>query len=84
MKKSLCKRCYGQGTILGGGMMQTECTQCDGLGHIYEQPPEQPIHIDKRSKSYKKAVAKIKALNPGMSDADAQKLFDAEYDKLEE
>lgn len=87
MKKTLCKRCYGQGTILGGGMMQTECTECEGAGHLYDAetpaaPKDVKVCIDRRSKSYKEAIEKIKELNPEISDEDARDLFDLEYEKL--
>lgn len=85
MKKTLCKRCYGQGTILGGGMMQTECTECDGIGHLFDNasvPKDNKNSPDKRSKSYKEAIGKIKALNPDLSDDEVRDLFDREYEKL--
>lgn len=80
-----CNRCVGSGEILGGGMMHIDCVACNGTGRINEPETIEPVKVvlDKRSGSYRDAVTKIMALNPGISRKEAGDMFDREFEKLE-
>lgn len=87
-----CGTCSGSGRMMGGGMMQIDCEQCDGKGKLFE--PQDPItyleevkipaKIDikemKKSESYKKAKANLKKkLSSGKTkptDAEIEDLLD--------
>ena len=90
-KKIRCRRCMGAGFIRGGGMMRVDCNDCDGMGKVYPEDVEEvaaPLArnfvIDKRSKEYKEAIKKIKAINPDLSDQEVSDIFDKEFNKLED
>lgn len=67
----ICYRCGGTGQYLGNGMMLTDCDACDE-----EQVNDE---IDRRSKSYRKAIKDIMDINPKISYQDAVKMFDKAY-----
>ncbi len=70
---------------MGGGMMMDDCHACDGTGKIYDVPVAvvaKPVVIDRRSTSYKEAVAKIMDLHSCDKDA-AVKIFDDEFSKID-
>ncbi len=79
---SLCVRCGGSGKYMGNGMMLADCTLCDddyvasGAPVTLELPK-----IDRKSKSYHKAIKDIMQLNPDISRESAVKMFDEAYDK---
>lgn len=75
----LCHRCGGTGKYLGNGMMMTNCTLCDDDGRIVETKEPK---IDRKSKSYQKAIKDIMAINPTISHTEAVKMFDNAYDKV--
>lgn len=77
---SLCIRCGGSGRYLGNGMMMTDCTLCDDEGTKPDATPITP-KIDRKSRSYQKAIKDIMALNPTISRQEAVKMFDKAYDK---
>ncbi len=86
-KKIRCKRCAGSGIVMGGGMMRVDCDDCDGIGKVYPED-ENPVSlakdfvIDKRSRSYRDAIKKLKAIHPEMSDLEISDIFEKEFDKL--
>lgn len=75
----LCYRCGGTGKYLGNGMMMTNCTLCDDEGKVI---PSSSPKIDRKSKSYQKAIKEIMEINPTISRAEAVKMFDKAYDKV--
>lgn len=64
-----CNACVGSGKILGGGMMQRDCWDCDGRGKV---------EVDEK---YQASIAKIKG-DSNLSDKDAKQLLDDEVSKL--
>jgi len=76
---SLCIRCGGSGKYLGNGMMMTDCNLCDDVNEPIEVPSV--AKIDRKSKSYQKAIKDIMALNPTITRPEAVKMFDKAYDK---
>lgn len=81
MAKVRCKTCVGSGKVMGGGMMQQECDDCDGRGKIFIDEPKE-FKIDKESNHYKKAIKRIKALNKDLSDREAEEIFDKELKEI--
>jgi|GEM_PF-1447192 hypothetical protein len=81
MAKVRCNTCVGSGRIMGGGMMQQDCDDCDGRGKIYIDEPKE-FKIDKNSNHYKKAIKRIKALNKDLSDKEAEEIFDTELKEI--
>jgi len=80
--KELCYRCGGSGKYLGNGMMLTECMLCDGDGKINKIELPAIDKIDKRSKSYRKAIEDLQALHPKMSKDEVEDLFEETYDNI--
>lgn len=85
-----CLTCHGSGKVMGGGMMFNDCDECDGRGKIFDELVESNTKyqevspkIDKRSKLYRDAIKKIKALDPKMDDAKAAEIFETEYMRLD-
>lgn len=74
----VCDRCKGEGTYMGLGFMLTDCDVCDDG---YEKESISLDKIDRSSKSYKKAIKDIMAINPDISQKDAVKIFDEAYVK---
>lgn len=82
----LCYRCGGTGKYLGNGMIMADC-KCDQ--YMKPSPLDNGIEVhkaaisnavvDRRSKSYKKAINDIMSLNPDISKQDAVKMFDEAY-----
>ncbi len=64
---------------MGGGMMMSDCSDCDGSGKIYEKKLTEVM--SKESDEYKKAKDKIKSLDENMTEEQAEKLLDEELDK---
>lgn len=81
MAKVRCNTCVGSGRVMGGGMMQQDCDDCDGRGKIFIDEPKE-FKIDKESAHYKKAIKRIKALNKDLSDKEAEEIFDAELKEI--
>ena len=82
MAKVRCNTCVGSGRVMGGGMMQQDCDDCDGRGKIFIDEPKD-FKIDKNSNHYKKAIKRIKALNKDLSDKDAEEIFDKELKEID-
>jgi hypothetical protein len=76
----LCYRCGGTGRYLGIGMMMTDCTVC--IDEESELPYSEP-EVDRKSKSYKKAIKDIMAINPDITRKEAVIIFDKAYKKSE-
>lgn len=74
----LCHKCYGSGRIMGPGMMYNECS-CQYEDEEVAVP--KPVQIDKRSKSYREAIAKLMQENE-LSREDAIQLFEEEFYKI--
>lgn len=70
----LCAKCYGSGTILGLGMIHEDCDCDNGVKH-------EPVQVDKKSKAYREAIARIMTTSK-VSREVAAKMFDDEYDKI--
>jgi hypothetical protein len=74
---------------MGGGMMFMECPQCRGEGKIYERAPVYEElkasvgaeSIDRRSKSYREAIAKIMDVD-GVDRPEAVKIFDERFSEV--
>ncbi len=75
MIRKRCPACVGSGKVMGGGMMMTECDDCEGRGKIYDEPKKEPV-IDKASPEYKKAIRNIKKLGKDITDEQADQMFD--------
>ena len=75
----LCKRCNGEGRYLGNGFMMTDCTFCSEEEQTNEAPSLDKIN--RKSKSYQKAIKDIMAINPDISRQEAVKMFDEAYVK---
>lgn len=81
----LCYRCGGSGKYLGNGMMMTNCTLCDEDGKVIEKPKcdsQALAHVDRKSKSYQKAIKDIMELNPKLTRVEAVKMFDKAYTEV--
>jgi len=89
--RKMCKACRGSGKILGGGFCQLVCEVCNGNGTIRVQVEGSDdratdvsdigkVKIDKRSKTYKVAIASIMEKS-GLSESEAKKIFDEEMEK---
>lgn len=76
----LCIRCNGTGTYLGNGFMLTDCELCNNSDHEINEAPSLD-KIDRKSKSYQKAIKDIMAINPNISRQEAVKMFDEAYIK---
>jgi hypothetical protein len=78
----LCYRCGGTGKYLGNGMIMTHCNICneDKKVNIIAKEANN-VKIDKRSKSYIKAIEDIMQLNPDINRREAAKMFDEAYNK---
>lgn len=75
----LCIKCGGTGQYLGNGFIMTDCNMCNGYSEEIEAPPL--VNIDRRTKSYQKAIKEIMDLNPKITRNDAVKMFDEAYAK---
>lgn len=73
-----CVRCGGTGKYKGIGFILTDCDLC------IEEPEDEVSsldNIDRKSKSYKKAIKDIMSINPEISRKEAIKMFDEAYIK---
>lgn len=77
---SLCYRCGGSGKYMGNGMMLADCTLCDDVDSG-EAPTLETPKVDRKSKSYQKAIKDIMELNPDITRDAAVKMFDDAYIK---
>lgn len=73
----LCVRCSGSGMYKGLGNMIVDCELCANEGSDKESKPA----LDRKSSSYKKAIADIMKLDKSMSRDDAVRIFESEYCK---
>ena len=81
MAKVRCNTCVGSGKVMGGGMMQQDCDECDGRGKLFiDEAPK--FEIDKNSKHYKEAIRNIKSLHEGISNEKAEEIFEDELNKI--
>lgn len=78
MASNRCMTCVGSGKIMGGGMIYRECPDCNGEGTI--SPAEPKVTVNRRSKAYKDAIAKLE--ETGLSKDEAVKVFDEEFERL--
>jgi hypothetical protein len=72
-----CSLCYGNGKVMGGGMMSIDCPACK----LDDVLSNDKIVVDKRSKTYKDAIAKIMEAS-NVSKDEASRIFDEEFEKL--
>lgn len=85
--KKRCNVCYGSGRVMGGGMMQHDCEECDGTGKIYfveNDIAELEKLKNEHNKSYDKAIKEITNLDPNLSEEKAKEIFDEEFKRLEQ
>lgn len=86
-KKTRCKVCYGSGKVMGSGMVQNDCEECNGTGKIIVIEDD-ILELEKikarEEESRQKAISEIKGLDPNMSDEKATQIFDEEFKKLED
>lgn len=78
-----CIPCAGSGKLMGSGFMQVNCNHCNGKGKIDE--PENEIdylHL-KTTEGYKKAIDKIMATNDKITQEQATKIFEKEFNKID-
>lgn len=78
-----CNQCAGSGVVLGAGMMQWECHNCEGRGKVEEAIDDIEYLEVKNSESYNKAIDQIKSLDSSISEEKAKELFDEELKKIE-
>jgi len=81
-----CSSCAGSGQLMGGGMMMMDCRHCEGRGKVYIEPTSESL-LKKEDKRYQDAISKIKALDPTITDEEAEEMFKKELanlDKTEE
>lgn len=84
MKKFIrCLPCYGSGQVLGGGMIQKDCEECDGRGKIEETIDDMEYLKVRSTESYDNAINKIKSLHPSISDEKAKELFENELKEID-
>lgn len=81
MPKVRCNTCVGSGRVMGGGMMQQDCDDCDGRGKIFIDD-EKEFVIDKHSKHYKEAIKNIKNIHEGITNEKAEEIFEDELKKI--
>jgi hypothetical protein len=79
MAKKRCIPCGGSGKVMGGGMMLTDCDECEGYGKIVIK--EEPDYLSKDTESYQKAKHEVKKLDDKISDQEAEKILDEEIEK---
>lgn len=77
----LCPKCGGTGEYLGNGMIITNCEMCDDFS-VKSASSKKDIPVDRKSKSYKKAIKEIMAINPDITHEEAVKMFDKAYNKV--
>lgn len=82
MPKRRCSPCGGSGKVMGGGMVMADCNHCDGRGKYDEPEDDMEFLLTKESERYKSAVERIKTLDPNLTDAQAQKIFDDELNNV--
>lgn len=81
MTSNRCPICIGSGEIMGGGMMPRDCPACDGSGKVNSDVRiKEKVVVDRRSKTYKEAIAKI--MEGGLDKEAAARIFDEEFEKL--
>lgn len=79
-----CKPCSGSGKVMGGGMVFTDCDECNGRGKIEIVEQEIDYLLAKNTEGYNQAKEKIKKLDDKITDEQAENLLDEELDKLKE
>ena len=81
MTKTRCKTCVGSGKVMGGGMLLSDCDDCDGVGKIYTK---EPVEIVTSSPRYQEALDKIKALDKNITDEEAKDIFNKELERIKD
>jgi hypothetical protein len=66
---------------MGGGMIYENCHLCSGSGKLIPATEKVDVVVDKRSKTYKDAIAKIMEASD-VSKEEAARIFDEEFEKL--
>lgn len=79
-----CFACAGSGQVMGGGMMQWDCGNCDGKGKVFVEPDPKELLKDKDNPHYKKAVKKLRKLDKTLTEKTAQEMFDKEIEDLKD
>jgi hypothetical protein len=81
--RTRCKICNGSGKVMGGGMMMTECDECEGVGRVAVIKDDIGELNVRTTESYKKAIEEICAINSSITEEQAKKMFDQELEKIE-
>lgn len=75
--KPVCWNCSDSGECEAGGMIKGPCPICTKISEI------DPVKFDKRKKIYKEALGNFRSKFPELSKAEAEELFEIEYNKLD-
>lgn len=78
--RNVCDRCSDSGYYLGNGMIITSCDKCDDTEGQRKSAPALD-GIDRKSKTYQKAIKDIMSINPDITRKEAVKMFDEAYSK---
>ena len=73
----LCIKCGGTKKYLGNGMILSDCEPC--TRKIDNTPL---VSINRKSKSYLNAIKEIMEIHPGITKAEAVKLFEKTFAKV--
>jgi RecJ-like exonuclease len=73
-----CPTCSGAGIVEAGGFVKKDCTNCKGTGSIRIIENDIDFLLAKTTQHYQDAKEKIKRLDSKITDAEAEKLLDAE------
>lgn len=74
-KFTRCSSCAGSGRMLGGGMIQRNCDNCDGSGKLSHVDDEMGYLELKQSQRFEEAKDQLKKEFPTMTDNDADKFM---------
>lgn len=75
----ICTKCQGTGMYMGNGFVMMDCDSCQDEEPQIVKPSL--TGVDRKSKSYQKAIKDIMALNSSMTRKEAITLFDKTYEK---
>ena len=71
-----CQPCGGSGLIEAGGFVKKDCTACNGSGTIKIIEADIEVLLAKSTEHYQTAKNRIKAIDPSITDKEAEDLLD--------